>query len=249
MKRNHDVSDERLNAFIDNELDADERERLLEATRENHDLASDMCELRHIKELTQHAYRDQRPPRRPGAGTARRGPAWLRALAAGLLVAIGALGGWLVSATSLSMSHPPAVAGFMDVEEAKQLAATPQAAQMRRIVLHLTTDEPRKVKAALDTTEALIEAHRKYRRSVQMELVANAEGLNLLRADVSPHAARIRQMVAKYDGLTFLACNKAIQRLEGEGVHVKLVPEARVANSALDQILKRLREGWVYIKA
>jgi intracellular sulfur oxidation DsrE/DsrF family protein len=32
------------------------------------------------------------------------------------------------------------------------------------------------------------------------------------------------------------------------GIKVDLVPEARIAPSALDQIIHRLKDGWVYIK-
>jgi intracellular sulfur oxidation DsrE/DsrF family protein len=45
-----------------------------------------------------------------------------------------------------------------------------------------------------------------------------------------------------------LACHRAIQRLEEMGVKVQLVPEARIAPSALEQIIQRLQQGWVYIK-
>ena len=80
----------------------------------------------------------------------------------------------------------------------------------------------------------------------RVEIVANENGLDLLRSDVTPFASEIRAL-AEQDVL-FFACARAIERLEQEGINVWLVPEAERRYSALDRVVLRMNEGWVYEK-
>ena len=54
------ISDERLNAFIDDELDAAEKNEVFEALSSDSELNQQVCELRQLSELVRHAY--DRPP-------------------------------------------------------------------------------------------------------------------------------------------------------------------------------------------
>ena len=83
---------------------------------------------------------------------------------------------------------------------------------------------------------------------MQLEVVANAEGLKLLRADTSPYPERIRRMALQFNNISFLACNRAIEKLRMNGIDVHLLPEARVIPGALEEIVDRLQQGWVYIR-
>lgn len=246
MKRSSDISDEHLNAFLDGELDGEEHGRLLDAAQDDRELAARVCELRHVKELTRHAYSAERPPTKGGGPDARSRGMLAKALAAGLVLALGVLAGWLAREAARA---PERVAGFFTVEEARQLAAVSNLDRVNHIILHVSTDEPAKVEAALDTTEELLRAYRSHGRPIRLEVIANADGLDLLRRDVSRYSQRVRRMMAEYRGLTFLACNRAVTRLQGKGVRVQLLPDTRLAPSALELIIQRLREGWVYVKA
>jgi len=54
----------------------------------------------------------------------------------------------------------------------------------------------------------------------------------------------------KYSNLSFLACQKTLQRLKLEhGIDAPLLPEVLVVPSALDEIVNRLEKGWSYIQA
>ena len=74
-------SDESLNAFIDNQLGAQEREEILAAIAEDADLSRRLGALRSTKELVRHAYGQV-----SAAGSTRdhRLPLWSGALAAGV---------------------------------------------------------------------------------------------------------------------------------------------------------------------
>ncbi|MBL8478523.1 MAG: hypothetical protein JNK59_04380, partial [Sterolibacteriaceae bacterium] len=59
----HEISDEQLNAFIDEELDSADRERVLAAVAVDGELAQRACALRLVKEQVRHAYAE--PPAAP----------------------------------------------------------------------------------------------------------------------------------------------------------------------------------------
>ena len=116
------------------------------------------------------------------------------------------------------------------------------------MLLHLSSAEPDKLDRALDTAEQLLATYRSQDKPIEVELVANAGGLELLRADISPYAERVRALQRQYDNLTFMACQTAMDRLRREKhVSPDLLPEALVTPNALEEILNRLQQGWVYI--
>lgn len=243
---NNDISNELLNAYLDNELDSDERAEILAALENDAALSGRLCELRNIKELTQFAYstHDSRPV--TGVRWKFAGHYIGLAVAATLFLAIGSLVGWFAHD---NVGLNPVAPG-----EQKQMASTGNLsnltanAEKKKVILHIDTAEPDKLIAALDSAEDLLASSEKKGNPLLLEIIANSKGLDLLRVDTTPSAERIAELSQKYDNLSILACNRAIQRLEELGVRVKLIPEAIVAPSALDQIIHRLKEGWVYIK-
>jgi intracellular sulfur oxidation DsrE/DsrF family protein len=121
-------------------------------------------------------------------------------------------------------------------------------AESQKFIVHVGSSNPVRLKTALDETESLLDSYRRSNRKLQVEIVANGGGVDLLRADVSPYAKRIGMMQEKYPNLDFMACAQTIKKLQEKGVDVKLLPHTGVASSALDQITLRLKQDWVYIK-
>ena len=80
----------------------------------------------------------------------------------------------------------------------------------------------------------------------QVEIVANEQGIDLLRSDVTQFAVEISLLQA--NDVMFYACSKTIQRLEENGVEVQLVPHAISDYTALDRVVMRMQEGWHYEK-
>lgn len=244
MNKNHkDISNELLNAYLDNELDGDERAEILAALERDKSLAGRLCELRNIKELTQFAYStphadDHSPRQRRFA----RQYASI-AVAATLFLAVGSLVGWFahdeLNASSPIRSQQSQVATLDNIDT---------VAEQKKVILHIDSAEPEKLLSALDSAEDLLATSADRGSPLALEIIANAKGLDLLRVDTTPAATRISELSAKYDNLSILACNRAIERLQELGIKVQLVPEAKVAPSALDQIVHRLKQGWVYIK-
>lgn len=223
------VSDEQLNAFIDDELDVGDRDRVLAEIATDKELAQRACSLRLTKEQVRHAYAQVPMPVRRTPG----GQPW-RALATVALVVTATLAGWF----GHERLHPPEAA----------LEATAHLGDTTRIVLHVASADAQLGAVALTEAENLLRTARESGQPIAVELVANAGGLDLLRADTSPYAQRIARLRAENPNFTLVACGNTVQRLQEKGIHVRLLPGTLVASSALDQVVTRLKQGWSYIR-
>jgi uncharacterized protein len=249
MKREDTISEEQLNAFIDGELDSEDRARILAAIQGDAMLKASACELRTVQELVRHAYGypDIQKSRRCAPAMS----GWGKGLAASLLLTSGALLGWFGHGQT---AESRLQAMYWDEQNSFQSASLPKAAEVtghKKVLVHLNTSDLHKVKEALDTAEQMLRTYAQNNQLAEMEIVANAGGLDLLRASHSPYAERVRELQEQYLNVHFLACQTAMDRVrreQGIDVSTDLLPGVGVTPSALDQILDRLREGWVYIK-
>ncbi len=221
-------SEEQLNAFVDDELDPEEKSRVFSETDNDTELDLRLCRQRKVKELVKHAYHDVPKARNSDKVPLGRRGLFGRGLAAALLLGFGLAAGFLGQyALDRSGDH-------MTV-----------AVEPDKFLLHVTSGHPDDMAAALDRAEYLLssESGDDIR---QVEIVANEQGLNLLRSDVTAFAAEISVLQA--NDVVFYACSKTIQRLENQGVEVRLVPQTIVEYTALDRVVSRMQEGWTYEK-
>lgn len=247
MSSDYELSDEQLSAFVDGQLGAEEKSRILSALSADEALGQRACKLRRLRDLVQHAY--TQPPAAPiKPAPVKRHWGWQRAVAAAMLLTTGASLGWLAHARHFQPLNLQAM--YLDEENAFQTSALEQTPLHgeKKILLHLSSAEPEKLEHALATVENLLHRYRQLAQPVELEVIVNAGGLNLLRADTSPYAQRVSALQNKYDNLSFVACQTALDRLHRE-THQSpdLLPEALVTPNALEEILTRLQQGWVYI--
>lgn len=238
MNPGEPFSDEKLGAFLDDQLDRRERLEVIEALQHDKALAAKVCELRQDMELMTLAYRF---PPMPGKLSAMHGwmrPRW-RAAAAALLITTGVLSGWLFHGWRASQAGA-------SLQEIAQL--NPAAPGASKIIFHLGSLESSRVEEVLDTVENLLREGRTRGKPLRVEVIANAEGLGLLRQG-SPYAGRIESLAGAYDNVSFLACGIAMENARlSENAEIKLIPQARRVSAALDQILTRLKQGWTYVR-
>ncbi len=242
MKTHRDPDMDKLNAFVDRQLDAEEHERLLLEAATDGATAARVAELRQIKALVQHAYRQPPPaprpqPRRAAGGRSRSW--WLLAP----LLALGLAGGWVShqiwEGRQSGAAEGPLIARF-----------DPAAARADHIVLHVETSDARRVRQALDEVERRLGQLQAEGRHARLEIVANGEGIDLIRVgtrDLEAH--RLQALLERFDEVTIAACRKTLRRLREQGTAIRLLPETDTSQTALDQIVRRMREGWLYIKA
>ncbi len=234
MNKDDHISDEQLNAFTDSELDTEEENRILNLSENSPELSKRMCEQRRLKEMVRHAYREVPQPRRRLERKGQSNRLFVSAAAA-ILLALGGIAGWF---GSISLNAPQNSVRIVDA--VGQGAINPEP-----YLLHVTSGDPQRMRVALQRAEQLLseadgnQAHR-------VEIIANETGLDLLRSDVTPFGDQIRSLYEQ--DVLFFACTKAIEKLEAQGIKVQLVPEANSHFSALDRVVLRMNDGWVYEK-
>ena len=235
MSRDEQFSEEQLNAFVDGELDAEDKSQLLIASESSEELDQRLCQQRKLKELVKHSYEETPQPRRmKPAGRIRTGLLG-QSMVASILVLVGAAIGFFAQRNNEQQ--------FGLEDWSRTVLSQPMAAE--NYILHVVSGDPEQMFAALQKAQALLDSAEPGQLR-QVEVVANEAGLNLLRSDVTPFASEI--LALQRENVIFYACSRTIERLEDEGVEVQLVPDARYAYTALDRVVIRMKDGWEYIK-
>jgi len=240
---NKPISEEYLNSFVDNQLDPAEKMHVFDIINQNESLKVRVCDLRSLKEIVKHAYGQPPGFSKVARNSPRLWTARLQPLAASILLLIGGMAGWLSHSWTVNERNQDVASVIQSTQRSDTLAA-----ESRKIIIHVNNDNPMKFKAALDETESLLGSYQRAHQQIQLELIANQKGVNLLRSDISPYSARIATMQSKYPNLNFMVCGKTIRMLHNNGESVQLLPHTEIATSAADQINKRLHQGWGYIK-
>jgi len=236
MSDERKVSAEMQSAFVDGQLDAAEWDRVAAEVDRDSRLRAELGELRTVKDMVRHAYAVPPAPSRRRFGRA--GPRWPALAAASIAFAVaGSLGhAWWSRAPEL------------DPASAYALRGDPAALDRGHVLVHVSTGSREALGRALDEIEDLLRSARKEGRSIEIEVVANRTGIELLEANVSPFAGRVAALRAEHANLRFIACGQTLRRLGAAGPTVELLPGTEVAPSALDQVVKRLQDGWVYVR-
>jgi hypothetical protein len=238
------VSEETLHAFIDGELDVAESEALIARMREDKELAQRVCSLRSLQSMVRLAYVE--PPVAAGRKSlaAPRRKLMQRCAYGCLVLLAGLSGGWAlrgVDAQAVAALPAAALSGYQQVSLTRE-------ADPNRVMLHLDSDAPTKMLAVLDQAERLLDEAERQGRAMQIEVLANSHGLDLLRADHSPYAERMVHMKQRHANLQWVACGQSIARFTSEGQKVKLLPNTRTAPTAIGEIVTRLQQGWTYVR-
>jgi hypothetical protein len=128
-------------------------------------------------------------------------------------------------------------------------APLPTHGVKNKVLIHLADNDTRQVDAALDEIEGLMRHYRDTRQTAHVEVVMNGQGLDLVRADVTPFSARVAQLQREFDNLTFAACQNTIDRLKREqNITVRLLPGVIIIDSGMAEIMRRQHQGWTYLQ-
>jgi intracellular sulfur oxidation DsrE/DsrF family protein len=224
-------SEEMLNAFVDGEFSGEDQRRMLERIAKDPVLNDAVCELRTTKQLVQLAYGEfARGQARASRG--RSGP-WLRAaVVAGVFVTGGLLGHVILDGT------PSADAVTATVPDGPT-----------RVLVHLNDNDPTVAFEVLNDLERMLADFEQRGEDVQVEVIANGDGLDLVRADLTPISEEITGLIQRYPNLTVAACGATIDQLwEDYGQVVDLIPGVKQVDSGVVEVIRRQQEGWAYIR-
>lgn len=227
MKPTIEMDESMLNAFVDGQLDPALQRSVLQAMESDATVREQVCRLRQAKDWMQTGFADAKPaithlPKKSQGLLS-------NSIAASffLILLIGLTGG---------------VSGYFIA----QRAATGTAIQEdpNRIVLHLDESDPTRFLAVLDYAENFLSSHTG--SSVQVEVVANAGGIDLMRTGTSPYQNRVKELSKRYNNLQFIACANALRNLRSSGVETEMLESIHTGKTAVDHIVSRLRDGWTY---
>lgn len=238
MKEDPLHTDEELHRFIDGELDEAARQRLEGRLDRDSALAERVRDYRNVDRTLREAFDDIEPPQRPFRSRPRHRRIAPGLAAAALLLSLSLLTGWFGHALLTDPEGEDLLAGGITLPSEGQ--------EHLKTVFHIDVDEKAVAEQLLDRVETVLTTYAD--RGVEVEVVANAAGLNLLRADTSVVASRVSAMMNEYDNLVFVACVNAIRRLQEQGVDVQLIDRTHAKETAIDHVVDRLREGWTYVK-
>lgn len=251
MSDRTDFSDEMLNALVDGQLAPEDAERIYAQMQQDPELTRRVCELRAVREIVRLSYRDVPKPSQWPTYQAPESPArWrsLAALAAGVVVALGTLLVWQ-SGTATRDPKAPESAAQQRIA-ALEGAADATAGPIIKVLFHINSNDRELIKQSLQDIESALKLYRRTGQPARIQIVANGEGLDLLRVGASPYPETVQRMLQEYDNLQFVACQNTIDRLKRErGVSARLLPGVIVIDSGVAEIMRRQREGWVYIRA
>lgn len=235
------ISDEYLNSFIDDQLEPSETIQTFDAISQNDALKKRVCELRGLKGMMQLAY--SQPPVYRQASAKQRYPSLrnYQTLTACLLLLLGGVSGWFSHAWTTGASK------FAVVNLQQTAQPVDAITGARKIVIHLNDTDPTKFKDALDETEVLLDTYRRDKRQIQIEVIANQRGADLLRSRVSGYKERIGLLHRNNPNLKFIVCGQTIDKLRKNGENVQLLPHTETVPAAAAQINRRLLQGWGYI--
>ena len=233
------ISDEQLNALLDNELDDEERTQILNSIAQNPNLQARYEELQRLKDMVVLAYRDVPQPKPDNPAKRYFYKRYFNAFASAALLLLGIFGGWFIGIYS---DHTPE----SNIRKIEQINIS--NVNEEKILLHIGTNDSKRVQTALQSAEDLLHNSSTKHTHLILEVVANADGLSILRKG-SPYAEKIATLTKEYENVKFLACGIAKQNAAlKEGKTIELIPEAKDIPAALDQILNRLQEGWTYVR-
>lgn len=244
MSQERKVSEEILGAYVDRQLDATEWADVAERVERDAALREEACRLRAQKEALRHAY--ALPPVRTRGRRAPAQPGWKSLAAASVVFA---LAGWFAHAEWSRAPVLDAASAYALRGDWHSLRGDWGTLQDGKVLVHVSSARRDSLATALDEVEDLLRDAARDGRRVEVEIVANGDGLDLLRAGNEPFARRLAAMRRDYPGLGLVACAQTIDRRRARGEAVDLVPGTVVATSALHQVVERLRAGWIYVRA
>lgn len=215
-KNTEDFSEEELNAFVDGELNAADQARVLEAIGRDAALQQRVAEYQRTQQLLRHAYEHPPLARARAAAPSR---VW-QALAASLLLVVGAGSGWLL--------HGVALTHF-------------SAQSAKGVVIQVSEADPAKWEMALINARNVRKAYGD--KPMAVEIVAYGPGLKMFHQN-SKVAAELE--AARKSGVKLLACGNTMSMTHT--TRDELNRAVDVVPAGIVEIMERQQDGYAYIR-
>ncbi len=118
-----------------------------------------------------------------------------------------------------------------------------------KLAIHVDQNDPQVMNMALNNAANVAAYYAEKGEEVTIELVAYGPGLNMLVADKSPVADRIKTMSMEMENLSFAACgNTHKAMMKKAGGDVPLMDEATVVPSGVVRLMELQEDGYSYVR-
>lgn len=239
-------SNEIINAFIDSELDGIEKEDFKKAMSEDKLLSDRVNELCELKQSIHLSYSDINESANTSGSAINRNHNRLYKYSsvAMIFLSIGLFFGWACHATitqSLNLTNSQ--------QQINGVKLSPVSLQQsNRIILHVASSKPEKMEATLNKIEKILSEYQQNQLPFELEIIANAGGIDLLRKDTSPYKEKIEAIMQANNNVSFIACSNTLEKLKNLGIKPDLIANTKSNFTAVEKIVGRLQQGWVYLK-
>jgi len=238
MQDTDSIDENILGAFVDRQLDNAGCEAVIAAMAGDPAIRDRVERLRRAKDLMRLGFASAQPP--IGRAALQSGPTVTSRLSRALAASVAAVA-LSLAAGSLGYHY----GRHLDRAELGSLASTQQQ-HTDRIVLHISEANPVQFAAALNYADKFLQRHPAPESRV--EVIANAGGLDMMRAGQSPYEEQIGALLEAHPNVRFLACANAIANLRKRGIEPHLIASVDTEKKAIDHIVERLQEGWSYVR-
>lgn len=218
-----------LDQYIDGELDPAERLALESRLKQDMESREQICVKRQIKAQIAHHYKQIKPIKGANKQTMTQAQA-KTTLNAGWGYAAAGLTGLLLG---VILSLTP---NTLDQANSMPIAAN-------KFVIHLDNNDQDKMAASIQKAGLLF----KEQPQSQVQIITNHEGIELFNAQ-NANADDIIALLQQHQNLELVACRRTLERIEREGKPFNLIPAVKSNEPAVDEVVKRLKDGWTYIK-
>lgn len=244
MMGHETFSDELLNAYVDGELDAEERRRIETAMQQDSGLRERVEALQDLKQLVRSAYVHE-TTERAAAGTWRMPSiVGVAASVAAFALGVALTWGWY----SYTDGPPGARVAAVSSDDATMGVNKDQAV---KAIFHINRNDPGRLSEILNETEALLTTTRQAGRTASVRIIASGNGLLLFEKESAPASQRISAMKDDYPShLIFNGCGLAYKQFksrEADG-ELQLLPEVQLVDLGVLELMRRQRQGWAYIR-
>ena len=251
MRKTVLLSDEMLNAFVDDELEGTERERVILLEAHHQDVANAINETRQLKFLVKAAREPE--PEKTSTRLIPHYPSYkIWAIAASIMITVATL-----SILSIVLLPEQDTSGHAEINysskssfpnSSRLLAAARQQTNLK-LVFHLNSLNDIAATQLLAEINRLLINGRQYQQMPQIEVIATGTGIQLLTSTAKVNLnKKIQQIQEHSPNVTFLVCGTSLKKIQKtNSVELTLIQKTMLVASGKDWISKRKHQGWSYI--
>ena len=236
MNKLNPVSDEMINAFIDNELEVDEHDFIVELAESNQQLSRAIEDARNLKGLVQAAKPSVTTKSIPVRLKPARTYSFLTMVASVVFISV-------IAFSMHQFNLTPSITEISSIDNNRA-----EQHQKSNLVLDLRTADENAANRLFVILSSLLDTTDNLPVKRQIEVIFTGAGMNLLQTDKSDYIHAIQAIKKKYNNISFVACGKTLNKLQQKQKNrIQIIKSAILVASGPGWIEKRKQQGWSYL--